>query len=94
MVQQRSKCQWSQSFLLLIILPVSFFLWSAIIFFQARGRYRATALGALPVIIDLGGTKPLGGICIYLGGTSDPQGNHDSSYANFIHLVLYVFFSQ
>ena len=35
-------------------------------------------LGALPVIIDLGGTKPLGGICIYLGGTSDPQGNHAS----------------
>ena len=46
------------------------------IFYQARGRYRATELGALPVIIDLGGTKPLGGICIYLGGTSDPQGNH------------------
>ena len=36
-------------------------------------------LGALPVIIDLGGTKPLGGICIYLGGTADPQGNHELS---------------
>ena len=29
----------------------------------------ALRLGSLPVIIYLGGTKPLGGICIYLGGT-------------------------
>ena len=35
-------------------------------------------LGALPVIIDLGGTKPLGGICIYLGGISNTPGNHET----------------
>ena len=43
-------------------------------------------LGALPVIIDLGGTKPLGGICIYLGGTSDPQGNHGMNFTTLLFL--------
>ena len=52
----------------------SFFLW---FFFPGSGVL--FMLGALPIIVDLGGTQPLGGICIYLGGTSDPQGNHAST---------------
>ena len=47
-------------------------------------------MGALPVIIDLGGTKPLGGICIYLGGTSDPQGNHEK----VMDITLFLFSGQ
>ena len=33
-------------------------------------------LGALAGYDDIGGITPLGGICIYLGGFTDPPGNH------------------
>ena len=51
-----------------------FFLLKFGLFFPGWGAL--FILGALPIIVDFGGTKPLGGICIYLGGISSTPGNH------------------